>query len=60
MTVGAALPTRAISIVAGIAFLGLGAWTLRCDMLTPGEEAKADRSNLSTVVFGAILIAGSI
>ena len=37
---GATLPTRAITIVAGLLFLGFAAWTLRGDELTDAEEAK--------------------
>jgi putative Ca2+/H+ antiporter (TMEM165/GDT1 family) len=39
--VGGALPTGAISVVAGIAFLGFAAWTLRGDTLTAEERSKA-------------------
>ena len=35
--VGAALPTDAISVVAGLAFLGFAAWTLRGDELDDDE-----------------------
>jgi putative Ca2+/H+ antiporter (TMEM165/GDT1 family) len=50
--VGVALPTRAISVVAGLAFFGFAAWTVRGDEL--GEEdtaraARGDRSVLWTV-----------
>src|SRR3954468_767493 len=47
VTVGSALPTTAISVVAGVAFLGFGAWTLRGDKLSAEEAAKAERSNRS-------------
>lgn len=40
---GVALPTKAISVVAGIAFLGFAAWTLRGDELDDDEAAKASR-----------------
>lgn len=40
---GVALPTRAISVVAGAAFLVFAAWTLRGDELDEGEEARAAR-----------------
>jgi len=49
-SVGGALPTETISIVAGVAFLAFGLWTLRGDELTAEEAAKADRSNRSAVV----------
>ncbi|MFM7684664.1 MAG: TMEM165/GDT1 family protein [Actinomycetota bacterium] len=38
---GSALPTRAISIVAAVAFVGFGLWTLRGDELTDEEEQRA-------------------
>ena len=38
---GSALPTRAISVVAAIAFVGFGLWTLRGDELTDEEEQRA-------------------
>lgn len=52
--VGAAFPTDAISVVAGVAFLGFGLWTLRGDSLSPAEEARADRSNRSAVVAASV------
>ena len=48
--VGAALPTGAISVVAGVAFLGFGLWTLRGDALSTEEAAKVDRSSRSAVM----------
>ena len=42
--VGVALPTKAISVVAGIAFLGFAAWTLRGDELDDDDAARAARS----------------
>ena len=51
---GAALPTNAISVVAGLAFLGFGLWTLRGDELTADEAAKAERSNGSAVVAASV------
>ncbi|GAA1590289.1 TMEM165/GDT1 family protein [Actinoplanes couchii] len=41
---GAAIPTGWISLIAGIAFLGFGAWTLRGDSLTDDEKTKAERA----------------
>ena len=41
--VGAALPTRALSIIAGLAFFGFAAWSLRGDTL--GEDEAASRAN---------------
>jgi putative Ca2+/H+ antiporter (TMEM165/GDT1 family) len=56
---GAALPTGWISLVAGLAFLGFGAWTLRGDRLTDEEKSKAERSNGSAIlaVGGAFFLA---
>jgi Ca2+/H+ antiporter, TMEM165/GDT1 family len=42
---GAALPTHAIGIAAGIAFLGFGLWTLRGDSLNADEQTKATRTS---------------
>jgi putative Ca2+/H+ antiporter (TMEM165/GDT1 family) len=50
VVVGGALPTEAISVAAGVAFLGFGLWTLRGDTLNEEEAAKADRSNRSAVL----------
>ncbi|WP_229403417.1 TMEM165/GDT1 family protein [Micromonospora okii] len=47
---GATLPTDWISLVAGVAFLGFGAWTLRGDKLTEEEKQKAERTGKSAVV----------
>lgn len=47
---GAALPTGWISLVAGVAFLGFGAWTLRGDRLTEEEKRKAEQGGKSAVV----------
>jgi putative Ca2+/H+ antiporter (TMEM165/GDT1 family) len=38
---GAAIPTRPISVIAAIAFVGFGFWTLRGDQLTETEQARA-------------------
>src|SRR6478735_1086839 len=45
-----ALPTRAITFVAGLAFLGFAAWTLRGDKLDEEEASKAERSNRNAIV----------
>ncbi|GLW99613.1 TMEM165/GDT1 family protein [Microtetraspora sp. NBRC 16547] len=42
--IGDALPTTALSIAAGIAFLGFAAWTLRGDELSDEESGKAART----------------
>ena len=56
---GATLPTGWISLVAGLAFLAFGAWTLRGDKLTEDEKAKAERSTGSAIlaVGGAFFLA---
>ena len=56
---GATLPTGWISLVAGLAFLAFGAWTLRGDDLTEDEKAKAERSTGSAIlaVGGAFFLA---
>ncbi|MFR9776344.1 TMEM165/GDT1 family protein [Micromonospora sp. MS34] len=46
----AALPTGWISLIAGLAFLGFGAWTLRGDKLTEEEKRKAEKTSKSAVV----------
>jgi putative Ca2+/H+ antiporter (TMEM165/GDT1 family) len=48
--VGAALPTRAINIVAGLAFFAFAAWTVRGDTLDEDESTKAERSTRSAVI----------
>jgi Ca2+/H+ antiporter, TMEM165/GDT1 family len=52
--VGARLPTKTISIIAGIAFLGFAAWTLRGDTLDDDEAAKADRTSRSAVAAASV------
>ena len=47
---GATLPTGWISLIAGLAFLAFGAWTLRGDRLTDEEKSKAQRSTGSAVL----------
>ncbi|MEV0144861.1 MULTISPECIES: TMEM165/GDT1 family protein [unclassified Nonomuraea] len=48
--VGDALPTTAISVVAGIAFLGFALWTLRGDELSEEESNKAQRTTRNALV----------
>ncbi|MCU1398851.1 MAG: hypothetical protein JWN62_1960 [Acidimicrobiales bacterium] len=48
--VGAALPTRAITIVAAIAFVAFGFWTLRGDRLSDADEERAARPARYTVL----------
>ena len=56
---GAALPTGWISLIAGLAFLAFGAWTLRGDTLTETERGKAERATGSAMlaVGGAFFLA---
>jgi putative Ca2+/H+ antiporter (TMEM165/GDT1 family) len=56
---GATLPTGWISLVAGLAFLAFGAWTLRGDKLSDEEKTKAERSTGSAIlaVGGAFFLA---
>lgn len=53
--VGLALPTGPINIIAGIAFVVFGLWTLRGDELSEEEEGKAARTTRSA--FFAVAIA---
>jgi putative Ca2+/H+ antiporter (TMEM165/GDT1 family) len=52
--VGAQLPTRTINIVAGLAFFGFAAWTIRGDRLDEAEEARAQRRARSAVIAASI------
>ncbi|MEO3743315.1 TMEM165/GDT1 family protein [Plantactinospora sp. B5E13] len=47
---GAALPTDWIALLAGLAFLGFAAWTLRGDKLTEEERRKANRTTRSAII----------
>ena len=51
---GTALPTGWISLVAAVAFVGFGAWTLRGDRLTADERAKAERATGSAVLTSSV------
>lgn len=44
------LPTDAINVVAGLAFLGFAAWTWRGDTLDDDEAARARRSDRSAIL----------
>jgi putative Ca2+/H+ antiporter (TMEM165/GDT1 family) len=57
--VGAALPTDVISVVAGLAFFGFAAWTLRGDELDEEEanRASADTRSVFFTVGGAFFLA---
>lgn len=48
--IGDALPTTAIEIVAGVAFLGFALWTLRGDELTEEESSKAQRTTRNALI----------
>lgn len=52
--VGAALPTKTISIVAGLAFFGFAAWTLRGDKLDDDEATRADKTTKSVLIAVAV------
>jgi putative Ca2+/H+ antiporter (TMEM165/GDT1 family) len=47
------LPTRPISIIAGVGFLGFAAWTLRGDQLDEDEQSKATRASERSAVLAA-------
>jgi putative Ca2+/H+ antiporter (TMEM165/GDT1 family) len=53
--VGAALPTDTINVLAGVAFLGFAAWTIRGDELDDDEAARATRRSRS--VFFTVALA---
>lgn len=50
VVIGARLPTTAITLAAGIAFLGFAAWTLRGDKLDEDDQERAGRGDRSAVV----------
>lgn len=56
---GAALPTHLLSILAGVAFVLFGLWTLRGDRLSDDEATRAQRSTAPAVfaVTSAFLLA---
>ena len=51
--VGVALPTKAIAVVAGLAFFAFAAWTIRGDSLDDDEEAKAANVGRSAIIAAA-------
>ncbi len=51
---GSALPTAQINMVAGLAFFGFAAWTLKGDELSEEEEGKADRVARSAFIAVAV------
>ncbi len=48
--VSVSLPTKAITFVAGLAFLAFAAWTLRGDRLDDDDEARVRRNARSPIV----------
>ena len=56
---GAALPTRPIAVIAGVAFVIFGLWTLRGDSLSEEEKerARAGRRNAFLAVGGVFFLA---
>lgn len=52
--VGVALPTRAIAVVAGLAFLAFAAWTLRGDQLDEHEMSCAAQTTRSVFLMVAV------
>jgi putative Ca2+/H+ antiporter (TMEM165/GDT1 family) len=52
--VGVHLPTALLSVIAGVAFLAFGAWTLRGDELSEGQQARAGRATRSTFLAVAV------
>ena len=52
--VGASIPTRAISIVAALAFFVFAAWTLRGDTLEEKDEARAGAGERSAIVAAGV------
>jgi putative Ca2+/H+ antiporter (TMEM165/GDT1 family) len=51
---GAAIPTEWIALVAAVAFLAFGLWTLRGDKLTEDEENQAGKSTRSAVLAASV------
>jgi len=52
--VGAALPTTAVAVAAGLAFIGFGVWTFRGDSLDEDEQERASRAGRSVFVTVAV------
>ncbi len=55
VVMGISLPLTLINVLAGLAFIGFGFWTLRGDKLSEEEETKAGRASRSA--FFAVAIA---
>jgi len=52
--VGASIPSRTITVIAGIAFLGFAVWTWRGDTLDDDQTAQADRTAGSAVAAASV------
>ena len=52
--VGAALPTEALSVLAGVAFLGFAAWTIRGDELDDEDRSRSQRGGRSVFLTVAV------
>jgi putative Ca2+/H+ antiporter (TMEM165/GDT1 family) len=52
--IGARIPTDAINIVAGLAFLGFAWWTWRGDELDDDEAGRVDRDDRSAIVAASV------
>ena len=52
--VGDQMPTASVSIVAGVAFLGFAAWTLRGDTLSDDEAQAAQKNTRNAVVAASV------
>jgi putative Ca2+/H+ antiporter (TMEM165/GDT1 family) len=48
------LPTDAINVIAGLAFVGFAAWTLQGDALTDNDEARALRAGRSAFMAAGV------
>lgn len=62
VVLGASIPTKPVTILAGVAFLGFAAWTWRGDELDEDEEAEIERERRrgrSPVVVASVLFAAS-
>lgn len=53
-SVAGRLPTDTINVVAGVAFLGFAAWTLRGDELSDSDEERATRGGRSAFLASAV------
>lgn len=51
---GSAVPTKTISVIAGVAFLSFAAWTIRGDHLDEADAARANRSARSAIAAAAV------